>query len=405
MRSSCKPNDGRSITSIGMCLLVYISLKACPICLIAGEPAAIDWPIYHGDSGLRGVSPVPLPDTLVVKWRYRVGSPVSISPVVAGDRIIVVAGNGVLFAIDRQGKKVWSASLAKPAHPDVEAQETFSTPPLCVAGTVLVGSDRGFLHAFAADTGEARWKQKIGDDLLGSPNWVPAEAGGEPRVLVMSRNDGVLKFLEIASGKCLWAADPVSRCDTPPAVGAGVAVFGACDSALHILSLTNGKPVGEIKLDERGPMAAGAAVDGRQSFVGMRDGSVVCVDIPGARVTWISRCASNEVFTTPAVTSNRVIVGSSDGRVYCLDRESGKTLWAATTDGSPSSPSVAGDKVVVAAEGTLLMFNLQSGKRVWTDKPGDTLTSPAIIGDKVIVGTDDGFLILYGPASKPQEKP
>jgi len=270
---------------------------------------------------------------------------------------------------------------------------------------VLVGSDRGFLHAFDAGTGASRWKQKIGDDLLGSPNWVAGDVGSDPRVLVMSRNDGVLKLLELSSGKVMWAADPVSRCDTPPAVGAGVVVFGACDSAMHILSLTNGKPVGEIKLGERGPMAAGAAVDGRQSFVGMRDGSVVCVDIPGAKVAWISRCASNEVFTTPAVTSNRVVVGSSDGRVYCLDRLNGKTLWAATTDGSPSSPSVAGDKVVVAAEGALLLFSLQSGKRVWTDKPGDTLTSPAICGNEVIVGTDDGFLILYAPSGKSQEKP
>ncbi|MEI6514952.1 MAG: PQQ-binding-like beta-propeller repeat protein [bacterium] len=371
-------------------------------CAIEVSPG--DWPIYHGDAALRGVAPVTFPESLEVKWRTRLGAPPASPPVVCGDRVVVAVEGGGLLGLTRQGNLAWSVAMAKPANPATTVQESFSTPPLCIGGLVLIGSDQGFLYAVEAGSGARRWKQKTGDDLLGSPNWVSAGTGREVRVLVMSRGDGVLKLLSLADGHRVWAAAPVSRCDTPPAVGSGVAVFGACDAAVHILSLTDGTSRGVVRLDEHGPMAGGAAVEGDHAFVGTRDGSVVCVDIPRATVAWTSRCASNEVFTTPALTSNRVVAGASDGRIYCLDRRDGKPLWVATTEGNPSSPAIAGDKVVVASGGTLFLFSLETGRQVWAAKAGDSLTAPAITGDGVFVGTDDGFLVLYGPPGKAREK-
>jgi outer membrane protein assembly factor BamB len=363
---------------------------------LATAGASDDWPIYHGDSGLRGVSTVSLSESLGVRWRCRLGAPVASPPVVCGERIFVAVEKGGLLAVDLEGKRVWSVSLRKPANPATESQESFSTPPLCLAGMVFVGTDQGVLYAFDAGSGAVRWKQKIGEDLLGSPNWMTAKDGAATNVLVMSRNDGVLKCLALGDGRLIWASESVSRCDTPPSVGPGVAVFGACDSAIHILSLATGKSIGAIMLGDRGPMAGGTAVDGHQAFIGTRDGSVVCADSSGSRIVWSSRCASNEVFTTPAVTSNRVVVGASDGRVYCLDRKTGNTMWSAKVEGTPSSPLVAGDKVVVSSEGTLFLLSLATGKPIWSNKAADSLTSPAITGAGVIVGTDDGFLILFG---------
>jgi outer membrane protein assembly factor BamB len=363
--------------------------------LLAAAGESDDWPLYHGDAGLRGASTVLLPESLEVKWRCRLGTPVASPPVISGGRVFVTVEKGGLLAVDLEGKRVWSVLLGKPANPATESQESFSTPPLCLAGMVFVGTDQGFLYAFDAGTGAVRWKQKIGEDVLGSPNWVTVKNGAAANILVMSRNDGVLKCLSSGDGRLIWASESVSRCDASPSVGPGVAVFGACDSAIHVLSLATGKSIGMIKLGDRGPMAGGTAVDGNQAFIGTRDGSVVCADIPGSRIVWSIRCASNEVFTTPAVTSNRVVAGSSDGRVYCLDRQTGKTVWATKIEGSPSSPIVAVDKVLVSSEGTLFLLSLATGKQVWANKVADSLTSPAITGAGVIVGTDDGFLILY----------
>ena len=385
----------RSRSTLFLSCVVLVGMFFCFVIVGVAEIPLSDWPLYHGDAGLRGVSTVSLPESLEVKWRCRLGAPVASPPVISGGRVFVAVEKGGLLAVDLEGKRVWSVSLAKPSNTTTESQESFSTPPLCLAGMVFVGTDHGFLYAFDAGTGAVRWKQKIGEDVLGSPNWVTAENGAAASILVMSRNDGVLKCLSSQDGHLIWASGPVSRCDAPPSVGPGVAVFGACDSAIHVLSLATGKSIGTIKLGDRGPMAGGTAIDGNQAFIGTRDGSVVCADIPGFRIVWFSRCASNEVFTTPAVTSNRVVAASSDGRVYCLDRQTGKTVWATMIDGSPSSPVIAVDKVVVSSEGTLFLLSLATGKQVWSNKAADSLTSPAITGAGVIVGTDEGFLILY----------
>ena len=366
--------------------------------LVLGSQAsggAGDWPVYHGDTALCGVSAVALPEALSVKWRCRVGRPVSLPPVVCSNTIFAAAEDGLLVAVDAQGGKRWSFTLPKPLDAS-SLRENFATPPLAVPGFVVIGSDQGVLYALNAASGSVRWQRKVGQDLLGSPNWVSGQGEGG-RVVVISRHDGCLKSLSLADGVLAWAAKPVSRSDCSPAVGPGLIAFGACDSALHILSAATGQQAGLIPLGDRGPMAGGCAVDGGQAFIGTRDGSVVCADLGQAAVAWASRCASNEVFTTPAVLSNRVVAGSSDGRVYCLDRGGGGPLWSADVGETPSSPVIAGDKVVVTASGTLYLLSLETGRQIWSDKLADTLTSPALAGSDIVVGTDDGFLVLYGP--------
>ena len=129
------------------------------------------------------------------------------------------------------------------------------------------------------------------------------------------------------------------------------------------------------------------------------------MDTRRAAVVWANRCASNEVFTTPAVTTNRVIAASSDGFVYCLFKFSGRGIWRISTPGNPSSPVIAGDKVVVCSDGTVAVLRLRDGSIAWADKAGDATTPPVVSGGEIIVGTGDGFLFLYGSKSTIQGKP
>ena len=148
-------------------------------------------------------------------------------------------------------------------------------------------------------------------------------------------------------------------------------------------------------------MAGGVAIAGNQAFVGTRDGSLVCVDVKTFCPVWTNRVAGNEVFTTPAVTTDRVLAGANDGFVYCLNRADGKKLWRASTPGNPTSPGVAGDKVVVTSGGAISLLSLADGVTVWSNTVCDALSSPAVTDGNIIVGTDDGFIVLFhaaGPA-------
>jgi outer membrane protein assembly factor BamB len=350
-----------------------------------------NWPTYHGDASLRGISSTSILPPLTVGWRFKVGTPVTQPPTLYNGTIYAVS-RGELIALGLDGVKRWKTSL-----PQAPQQESFSTPPLGVENIVLAGTDKGFIHAFEAATGAQKWKIKIGEDIYGALNWLEPEGTNRVSVLALSRSTGSLFRLDLATGRIIWSSASAGRSDCSPAVGHGLIVFGACDSALHFIAASTGATLAKTEFMEHGPMAGGTSVDGNRAYTGARDGSVFCVNTTTFTPLWTRQVASNEIFTTPAITPNRILAGSSDGFIHCLNREDGTKIWSALTPGNPTSPVVAGNTVIVTSDGTLSLLNLADGKILWSDKPCDVLPSPALSANKIIVGTDDGYIILYQP--------
>ncbi len=367
----------------------------------ATSGAEPSWPIYHGDAGLRGVAGAPLPARLAVLWRAKTDAPVSLPPVVGGGRIYFVTDNGSASAISLKAEPVWSArpggGEAGSGGPTGDF-EKFTTPPLFAQGLVLAGTDKGNLHALDAASGKTRWTHKVGDSLLGSANWL--DRGGARGIIVaaVSQPDGAVHCVDLETGSLCWTSPPTARCDGSPGMGTGFVAFGNCDAELRVLSGCCGMPKARIDLQPLGPVAAGVAVDGPFLFAGTRDGSLVCADVRKGKIVWTNQCGQGEAFTTPAVTADRVLYGSKDGGVHCLDRADGKKLWSFDGGGEPSSPVVAGDRVVVAAGGTLFLLRLSDGGKVWFDRAGDRVSQPAVAGGRLYVGTDEGFIVCYGAA-------
>jgi glycosyltransferase involved in cell wall biosynthesis/outer membrane protein assembly factor BamB len=369
-----------------------VLLTSCLLCRAAPLPEPAHWPTYHGDAGLRGVATTSLPETLTVGWRVNVGGPVSQPPVVCKGVIYALSDRGEAIAVGLDGVKRWATAL-----PLLPQPELFSTPPLCVDTLLLAGTDKGRLYAFDTGTGAIKWKVKIGEDLYGALNWLEPDGTHGRTALALSRNNGSLVRIELTTGQILWSSKPGGRSDGSPAVGNGFIVFGACDSALHFIAPASGALLARTGFDERGPMAGGVAVEGPRVYAGTRDGSILCADATTFTLLWTNQVAGNEIFTTPAVTSNRVLAGSSDGSMYCLNRADGRKLWSVHTEGSPASPVVAGNTVVVTSGGTVSLLSLAEGKTLWHDKPCDSLSPPAVAGGNIIIGTDDGFIMLYQP--------
>ena len=372
-----------------LCMLLFKFFFTLP-CRAADFPATANWATYHGDAGLQGNASTSLSNSLSIGWRFKVGAAVSQPPIVINNIIYTVSDQGEVIALDLDGVKLWSSTLPRQPQP-----ESFSTPPLRLDNLLLAGTDKGQLYAFDAKDGALKWKIKIGDDLYGALNWLEPEGTNNRTVLALARNNGSLSRIELTTGHLVWTSKPIGRSDCSPAVGHGIIVFGACDSALHFISPSSGDCLAKTEFNEHGPMAGGTAIDGSQVYAGTRDGSILCADANTFKLLWIQQVASNEIFTTPAVTSKLVLAGSSDGSVVCLNKADGKKVWGILTDGTPTSPGVAGNKVVIVSGGTLSLLSLETGNTLWSAKPCDTLSPPAITNGKIIVGTDDGFIILY----------
>ena len=347
-----------------------------------------EWSTYHGGADLRGVSGTALPEKPELLWRYPAGGEVFNTPVSDGERIFFSGKKGFITAIDLKGAKLWGKSFTRKNDAGDEMLVRFEAPLACGQGLVFAGTRRGILYALDAKTGATRWKYDTGGIVMGSPNFLDAQT-----VVVVDQSDGALHCVELKNGTLVWKTEGLERCDGSPGIGKAGIVFGSCAAALHVYD-TNGEHLRDIELGGDAQVAGGVAVAGDRVFAGARDGRLVCADAEG--IVWCSDEAGDQTFSTPAVTQDKVIYCSDDGFVYAVDRAEGTLVWKFDTGGSPTSPVVAKDKVVVSADGVLYLLMLEDGRKLWAMEVSDEITSPGLIGGMMVVGADDGTVSAFG---------
>ena len=158
----------------------------------ASPVAGADWPTYHGGPALDGAVDGAAPEAPEPLWRVEAGAPVRAVPVAGGGRIYALTERGDLVAVSPAGRVLWRARLDEPAAAGGGQGAAFTAPPLYLAGTVVVGSLGGTVHALDAATGRARWKALVGGSVQGSPTFAPPARGRArrgPRALAGGRED------------------------------------------------------------------------------------------------------------------------------------------------------------------------------------------------------------------------
>lgn len=365
---------------------------------VADENAGRTWSTYHGGTALAGLVNTNLPDNPKVLWRFQTDTPVYQTPVSCGERIYFCTYKGRVFALDLEGNELWSKRLVREVREDgTERMEILDAPPACFKSTLLVGSMRGKLHAFDAATGNENWMHDLGGPILGTVSLQPAGNPSEnDQILVIGQEYGTLHSIDLTNGKEIWQTDGIDRCDGSPSVLDGRIVFGSCAAALHVFSATDGTLIRNIEIDPDSQIAGGVALVGQSAFSGSHSGKVIHANAATGEIVWINEDSYDEVLTTPAVSRDFVVFGSYDGIVYALDRETGIQKWKFETDGIPTSPVIAGDKVVIGIDGVLYLLQLDSGEELWSYEVSDEITSPAIINGMIVVGSEDGTVTAFG---------
>ncbi len=354
--------------------------------VLAVPAVAQSWPTYHGDYALTGFVDVALPERPVRRWRFDVEDRIDFTPVAGGGRIYVATARRDLVALDLTGKRVWRHELEG---------DKFSSPPMYTDDTVFIGTRKGTLLAFAAATGEPRWRYDVGGTIQGSANRIAAKDGGFA-VIVTSQADGAIHCVNGKSGARLWKTGPIERCDGSPGVSGGRIILGSCAAAMHVFSIEARTKVADVALGDDNQVAGGVALAGDIAFAGSRSGKLFAVNVATETIVWTNGAAKGEAFTTPAIAPKHVVFGSGDGRTTCVNRTDGKTAWSIQTEETPTSPVIARDRVVVALDGELRILALADGKTLWRQRVSDYITSPAIVGDLIVVAADDGTVTAYG---------
>jgi len=349
----------------------------------------VNWPIFRGDPTLSGTAENELPDDPVLLWSFMTESWIIGSPVLGMGCVFIGSSDGKVYSIKlSDGKKVWEFNTGD----DIEAS------PLLLNKNIYVGNLSGELYCLSADSGEVRWKYECESSIYGSTNWVMNPQTQKPWILVGSY-DNRLYCLDAGTGKLNWSYETDNYINGAPATDGVHVVFGGCDEMLHILSVLDGKKIGEVWAGSYIPGSA-ALVDGK-AYLGQYDNKLICVDRKRKTIDWEYQDKDNpdSFFSSPAVGKDRVLIGSRNDYLHCVDRKTGKKIWVFRThDDIDSSPVIAGEKAVVGSlDGRLYIVDMATGKELWSYEIGAPLFScPAVDGGFIVIGADDGRIYTFG---------
>ena len=248
------------------------------------------------------------------KWREAIPAQVFTAPLVAGERIFILAADRTLLAFDAaSGRRLWSQPRSG------EALVLRQPGVLMAVGDTLVAGLSGRLVGMSPDTGLVRWESPI------------ASARGT--------ND-VERLVELVS--------PASRAGYSVCARAFQAGVGCVDVRNASVQWTQ-KSSGAQGLD-----GDSAALYGTQS-----NGAVTAWRRSDGEQSWTTQRLAYRQLTAPLLLGRSVVVGDESGLLHLLSREDGSPLTRLQTDGSGIAThpvEVAGTLVAVTRKGRIYGF-------------------------------------------------
>lgn len=344
------------------------------------------------------------------------------SPVWAGierdpksGRLFVGNENGVLHAIDRDGKARWRFETGKA----IRAQ------PRLIGGFVYLHSDSGYLYKLDAKSGKEAWRARV--DSGSEPRLATNEKGtrwdryasgvvaDRTHIYVASR-DKNLYALDIETGREAWRVTAGDIMTATPALYRDLVLFAAYDGKVQAVTARDGKP--RWNHDAKLAVAGDLTVSGDRLLLGSRSYDLIALDAATGRELWKHYYWFSWIESPPAVRDGVVYTGSSDAtNVYAIDLGSGSLRWKTAVPGySWQRTAVEGDRVIAgtvgagpfpgARAGSLVALDRASGAVRWIhlDPPtGDAAkkawgfgASPVIADDVVYAADLNGKVYAFG---------
>lgn len=337
-----------------------------------------------------------------------------------------VISPGVVAVNEADGSPIWQTSVRSPVF-DIVA----------VGGGRLLVATVGFVQLLDSATGAELWTYKSSATLMRAA-WSDSE--------VFVHDNGVVRALDIETGKVVWEVDADTDGSYPPVVIDRTVLLARWDQPLLAFNAEDGRILWQIDLGPGGNPIVGQLESiivvfrsDRRELVGIdqagtaewslpvlaesgeeiriidglivdRNGMVAVVD-PGASQPHVIHQFNDETGTLRAAgTENLVAVvewGFSQNTtttLSVLNRVDGSLVWTQTLGEflTPADPVINGNAVIIGtgagfgativddpANGNLTAFDLSTSEMLWTTSFRDAVHSPLPIGNGLIVLSSD----------------
>lgn len=333
---------------------------------------------------------------VVPLWKASIGGSKEtiLTPAVVGDTVYAATEEGTLYRFD-QGRQVWKVSVGQRISGGVGADGKW----------VVVGTAKGDVLTFDADTGASKWTARVSSEVLAAP--VVSQG-----TVVVRSGDSYIYALEAADGKRRWVYQRSTpslslRSNVGVLAAPGGILAGFPGGKLVAIALNNGatawetpvaNPKGATELERMADITSLPQMNDREVCAVAFQGRVACFDAAGGNTVWSREISSINGLDMDA---RAVFVSDEKGAVQAYDRNSGASLWrqAKLTNRQPSRPLVVGGYVVVGdLQGNVHLLRRDDGafaSRVTTDGSAIAAAPQAIAGG-FLIQTRDGGLFAFG---------
>jgi outer membrane assembly lipoprotein YfgL len=279
-------------------------------------------------------------------WRGDVGDRLSAGVGSDGRFSAVVTVNNELVVLDA-GKVVWRTLLAS----------RVVTPPLVAGERVFVLAIDRSIQAFDALDGRKLWsQQRPGDPLtLLQPGVLIAwkdtlVAGQGPRLAGFDPLRGTLRWeTAVASPRGTNEVERLADLVGPPTRVGNVICTRAFQAAVGCVDAERGA------LNWNKPVGGSEGVTADEQFVFAADASdrIQAWKLAGGEAVWNSERLLYRGLSTPLVVGRTVVFGDETGLLHFLDRTDGRTLLRLPTDGRPivAGPVRVGVTLIAVTKG------------------------------------------------------
>ena len=347
----------------------------------------------------------------VLAWRVQTGGPVRSSPALIGDAVYIGGTDGRVYAIDlTSGATRWTATVGS----------ALASTPTVSRNRVFVGARGNLVIALDAQSGKEVWRARTGTDIA-------AHAGGEhwdyfssspvlvEQTVIVGSGDGQLHALRAESGTAMWTFKADGRIRGSPRVKDGFVVFGTIRGSVYAVSAADGRERWRFETDgfridsaaagfDRTSVLAPPAFADDLVFIGGRDGRFYALSMTDGRERWRTKFEPSWIVAAAAIFGTAVIVATSDAQcVAAFDAATGQERWRYNAKTRVlSSPIVVGDQVQVGLEsGAMVSIDAMTGAERWRyQTDGPILSSPASAPGVVVVGSDDGGVYAWRDAPR-----
>ena len=261
-------------------------------------------------------------------WRVALDAPLAAGVGYDGKHAAVVTKENTLVVLSA-GKVSWRASLTS----------SVSTPPLVAGNRVFVLAGDRSVYAFDAASGKSLWQQQRGSESLVlrqpglmTPMGDTLVVGQGNRLVALNPLSGAVRWeLPVATSRGTNEVEKLIE------LAAGVAREGQqlCMRAYQnaVACVETGKPV--LQWSKASAGYSGLAGDSETVFGADSQGTVSAYRRSNGELLWSSNLLRYRQLGSPQVVGRSVVLGDADGNVHLLAKTDGTLLTRLQTDGSP----------------------------------------------------------------------